>query len=392
MIVAGLATMAVVGGVVVAVQLADGSGGTRVDGRRLPAAVTSAPEEAWSYDAAGGVGVDAVGGTTLVTRGEEGGVVALDEQGSELWSSAQESYGYAFSFPGDDDYVVVQGYESDGVGVVALSDGEELWSHDDAGGVADFTDDALLTVTYEDGAGDLTVLDVRSGETRWSLDDVDAVQEVAGATYVVRHGELSRLDSASGDEEWSVGLDPEGDDYYSLAAVDDLVVVGSGDARAFSSDGDALWSEQSPGVDASLSVGALSDDSVFLNTSDYDDDVTSEEVTVFDAEGEVGEIGIDDDTSFYGFAFESGGVRYLLNESDGTLYDDTLDRVGSYGGRLAVADSGIYSLDGDRLRFYEYGENAAAWEVDVDGSDSLSVMAGDGVVLVSDERSVTAYR
>ena len=166
----------------------------------------------------------------------------------------------------------------------------------------------------------------------------------------------------------------------------------SGDARAFSSDGDALWSEQSPGVDASVSVGALSDDSVFLNTSDYDGDVTSEQVTVFDAEGEVGEIGIDDDTSFYGFAFESGGVRYLLNESDGTLYDDTLDRVGSYGGRLAVADSGIYSLDGDRLRFYEYGENAAAWEVDVDGSDSLSVMAGDGVVLVSDERSVTAYR
>jgi hypothetical protein len=390
-----LAVLVVVGGVVGAVQLLGGSDGDLADGGRLPEAVTSEPEKAWTYDTDGYASVDHAGDTTIVSMGEAGEVVALDEDGEELWSNDANSYGYAYVSPEDDGLVVVQGYESYGAGVLSADDGEELWFDEEAGSVVDVTDDGLFVSSYdEDGsASDLSLRDTESGDEKWSVPEVQASDVHDDAIFAVRDGELSRLDAKSGDSDWSVDLDLDEDEYPSVTAVDGMVVVSASDVRAFAADdGDRLWSEELDSPDASVIVGGFSADEVYVNETDYTEDETDEQVTIFDADGEVGELGIDNDESFYGVAFESGGTSYLLNYGDGSLYDDSLDRVGSYDGVLTVADEGLYSLEDDQLRFYEYAESSESWQLDVDYSDSPSVYAGDGVVFVLVDEELTAYR
>jgi len=390
-----LAVLVVVAGVVGAVQLLGGSDGDLADGGRLPEAVTSEPEKAWTYDTDGYASVDQAGDTTIVSMGEAGEVVALDDEGDELWSNDDNGYGYAYVDPEDDGLVVVQGYESYGAGVLSIDDGEELWFDEEAGSVVATTGDGLIVSSYdEDGSeSDLSLREADSGDEKWNVPGVQASDVHDDSVFAVRDGELSRLDASSGDTDWSVELGLDDDEYPSVTAVDGMVVVSASDVRAFATDdGDRLWSEEPGSSEASVVVGAFSSDAVYVNETEYSEDETDEQVTIFDTDGEVGELGIDNDESFYGVAFESGGTSYLLNYGDGSLYDDSLDRVGSYDGALTVADEGLYSLEDDQLRFYEYAESSESWQLDVDYSDSPVVYAGDGVVFVLIDGTLTAYR
>jgi hypothetical protein len=391
-----LAVVVVVGGGLAAVKLLGGSGGELAGGGKLASAVTSEPEEAWTFDTDGEyASVTSSGDTTVLTLGESGELVALDKDGEEIWSTGDGgSYGYGYVLD-DEDLVLVQGYEDYGIGALSLEDGDELWFDDDGGSAYGMVDGGLVVNTYDedDSLSDVAVVDPETGDEKWSVADVDSTAITKDAVYVVKDEELVRLASSSGDEEWSVDLSLGVDEYPSVTAVEELVVVSTDEVQAFSPDGDELWTEQADSADGSIYASAYAADAVYVNESDYSEDETDETITVFDTEGEVGELDIDEDESFYGYGFESGGTSYFLNQGDGSLYGDDLERVERYDGVVAAADSGLYSLDGDQLRYYEYGESSASWQLDVDsGEDEPSVYAGDGVVYTLIDGTVTAYR
>jgi hypothetical protein len=391
-----LAVLVVVGAALAAVTLLGGTDGDLAEGGHLAKAVTSEPEEAWTFDTDGEYAqVSTAGDVTVVSVGDSGEVVALDEHGEELWTADDADYGWAYVLPGDDDLVVVQGQEGYGFGVLTTDDGDELWYEDSGGSVMGLVDGRLVVSSYDDGdsTSEIEVRDPRSGDEEWSVSRVGSSQVTKDAIYVVRSGDLVRLDPGSGDEKWSVDLGLGGDDYSSLTVVDGLAVVSTDEVHAYSTeDGEELWSEDASSSDASLTVGAFSSDSVYVDESLYTDDENEETVRVFDEDGEVGELDIDEDESFYGQGLRSGGEDFFLSFADGTLYDDSLDRVASYDGQLQVADSGLYSLDGDELLFYEYGERSESWAVDVDDAEEATVFAGDHVVFILADGTLTAYR
>ena len=395
-VVAALVVLVAVGGVVAGVKLLGGGDGELVGGGQLPNAVRSEPDEAWTYDTDEYASVTTSGDTTIVSLSDSGKIVALDSDGKETWSTFEDSgYGYGYVEPDNADIVVVQGYEDYGIGVLSMEDGDELWFDDDGGGSLGVTDEGIFVSTYDEDGGDseLALRDPKSGDEKWSLDGVYTAEIRDDAVYAIVDGELRRLNPSSGDEEWSADLDLAEDEYPSLAVADDLVAVSTDDeVIAYSPDGDTLWSESPGDADSSVSVGVYSPDRVYVDQTDYSDDVTSEQVTVYDKDGEVGDLDVDEDVSFYGQAFTSGGSSYLLNYGDGALYEEKLDRVASYDGCLVTADSGLYRLDNGRLGFYEYGKTAESWELDVNGDEGSSVYAGDGVVFTLINGTITAYR
>ena len=289
-----LAVLVVVGAGIAAVTVFGGSDGDLAGGGHLATGITSEPEKAWTFDTDGEYAqVSAAGDTTIVSVGDSGGVIALDKDGDEIWSADDSAYGYAYVLPDDDDLVLVQGFEDYGLGVLSTDDGEQLWFDDDGGSAYGLVDGGLVVSTYdeEDSTSEIAVLDPRSGDEKWSISGVESSQVADNAIYVVKSGDLISLDPSSGDEKWSVDVDLDDGDYPSLAAVDGIVAVATDEVRAYSAeDGDALWSEDANNPDASLTAGAFSSDSLYINESVYSEDLTEERARVFDEEGEVGDL------------------------------------------------------------------------------------------------------
>lgn len=402
LVLAGVVGLVVVAaGVAAAYLLTRGDGDVIVGGGSMPASVTSEPTEAWSESFSQGIELVAIGDILVVGDPEDGTFAALDEDGEEIWSTRTvDDYSYPRAVPGDDEHVLGAAYESSGVAMYSLDDGEELWRDDELGYVAGTADGRVLAHRggFEEGDSvDLVALDADSGEELWAFNDVDGSAVADGSVYALSDGEVVRLDPKTGEERWSRDLDLGADDYPSLIAVDEYVVAftyGAGAVAYDADDGTEIWTYRPRDSDASVIVGAMSSGRVYVNETTYDDDVTEEKVTVFDADGEVGELDNDRDESFYATAFRSDGEDYLLNLGDGSLFDGELGRIGRYDGQLAVADGGVYSLETGELAFYELGESTSAWEIDVEEAvdETERAIAGDGTVYVQIGDTVSAYR
>ena len=393
-----LAVLVAGGGGFAAMKLLGGGGGDLADGGKLPSAVTSDPEVAWTYDTDGEyASVTSSGDTTFVSLSDSGEIVALDKDGEELWRTGSDdaSYGYGYVLP-DEDLFLVQGYEDYGVGVLSLDDGEELWFDESGGSAYRMVDGGLLVSTYDedDSTTEVSVLDPETGEAQWSTSNVDTTAATEDSVFVVVHEELKCLESSSGDEKWSVSLDVDSDDYPSVTAVEGMVAVSADEVTAYSTDdGEELWSKDGGGEESSIYANAFTTDMLYVDESDYGGDETEQTITVFDTEGERGELDVDEEEGFYGHGFEAGGTSYFLNTSDPSLYNDELERLDTYDGEVIASDKGIYSLDDEKLRFYEFDDSSAAWELDVEsGEDYGKVYAGDGVVYTLIDAELTAYR
>lgn len=393
---AALAVLVAGGGGFAAVKLLGGGGGNLVDGSKLASAVGSEPEEAWTYDTDGEYAmVAASGDTTIVGLSDSGEIVALGRDGDELWRAGGDDdyYGYGYVLP-DSDLVLVQGYEDYGVGVLSLDDGEELWFDESGGSAVGLVGGSLLLSTSDedDLTSEISVLDPGTGETQWSVSDVDSSAVTQDSVFVIADGELRRL-SSSGDEEWSVSLEVGDEEYPSVSAVEGMVAVSAGEVTAYSTDdGEQLWTEGGS-EDASIYASRFTGEMLYLDESVYNGDNTEQTITVFDREGERGELDIDEEEPFYGYGFEAGGTSYFLNTGDPSLYDEELERLDTYDGEVVAVDEGVYNLDDDKLRFYTFEDSSAVWEIDVDSSDdSASIYAGDGVVYTLVDAQLTAYR
>ncbi len=400
-VVAGVAALAVVGGGVVAATTLLGGGDVRTsDGTPLPSAVTSEPEEQWTYDYAGDYLSAAAGvGDRVVLVDENGDVVGLDSDGDRDWTSDDHAASYLLAVPGHDDLVIVAGGEAGGVGAISVDDGHELWWADSGYPVATL-DGGLLIVdgSEESSTTDLLRADPESGDEKWRMGDVSNFGVGGDTVYAVEDGELSRLDWGSGKADWSVEVPFDDlEDYVQLAVTDKLVAMADDDVWAYDSEsGDELWTYSPDDPDADVSIGAFSEDRVYVSESSYDEEfeVSSSAVTVRDREGTVGEIDLDDDEYLYGSGLESGGKSWFVDLGNGDTYDEEVQRVASYDGTLTLADKGVYAVDSDSISFHEYGEDRAAWELDLpdDDSETRSVYAVDDALLVVDDGELTSYR
>ena len=396
----GVVVLVLVGGGVAAVTLLRGGDARTVDGGVLPAAVTSEPERAWTYDYDGDYLGYAVGvGDRVVLVDEDGDVVGLDADGEREWTADDRSVSYVVAVPDRDDLVIVAGGESGGVGALSTEDGHELWwTSPGFPGVT--ADGGLLVVDSpeDEATADVSWTDPKSGDEKWGVLDVSNFGLGRDAVYTIRDGELSRLDQDSGKEDWSVDVPVDDDEYVQLVATDDMVTVTGDDVTAYEADsGDELWTYEPDDSEAELTVGAYAVDRVFVSESSYDEDyeTTSTTVTVRDRDGTVGEIDVDDDDYVFGTGVESGGKSWFINIGNGEIYDEEVQRVASYDGSLTLADKGVYAADdSDEVAFYEYGEAKSTWEIDLPGgdSDSRSVYAVDNALLVADDGELTAYR
>ncbi len=394
-----LAVLVLVGAGAVAVKLLGGSHGELAGGGHLAAAVTTEPEEAWTYNLSGEYLSAAGGAADLVLLADENGeVVAVDSDGERSWTNDDEYVGYVESVPGHEDLVVVAGGEGGGVGVLSTENGEQLWWDDLGWPLKVQEDGVLISAGAEDeDTSELAWVDLESGDREWSVDDVNSFAAASDSVYVVSRDTLRRLDRGSGDEDWTVDLSVDEEDYVQLAATGSFVAVSQGDqVTAYDADhADELWTVSAED-DGDLSIGAYSDDRVYVSESVYDDttETSSTTVTVRDDEGEVGEIPVADDSYFYGTGVEAQGASWFIDLGSGEVYDDEVERAAQYDGELDLTDQGAYALESDDLAFYEYGEGKASWDMELPDSDDdgIGVYAVDDGIVVASGGKVTLYR
>jgi len=381
------------GGAVAAVLLLGGSDSRLFGGGALPGPVTEEPEEQWSWRPPGvASGATAVGDVLVVGSDDEHGVVALDEKGEELWTSDIGDYPY--SFLQYEEIVFVSSFGDGDVSALSVDDGEELWSVD--GGYVSYPSDKGLIYTDFDEA-EVGLLDDATGDELWSVTSLDSYAVTEDAVYVLDGSELSRLAVVSGDEEWSVRTDFESDDenYVSLTANDDLVLLGGDDAVAFDArDGAELWSES---LDEGDEVEIYSADQVYIATAGdtVDDPVAA--VTVYDRDGMVGRVAPDEEAFYFSATpFEVDGKPYVLDYSSGRIFDQDLEEVGQYDGRVTLVDEGLYTLAEDGgVSYYELGSTSPAWSIDTpgsaDGETEVALVALDGRLVVVTGDEVISY-
>lgn len=365
---------------------------------RLPEPVTATPELDWTVTTDGPVtGGTAVGERVFLSTGSA--VLEIDAAGEEAWSvDPPEPCSVILSHPDHED-VVVCVTEAGAVGLAA-ADGEQLWEQ---------TEGPLVRY-LDDGAGfagetALGVMDVASGDVRWSIDVTDEHAFGPDALYTAEGGTLTAYDVGSGEEQWSVPYDEESrvDGTQAatpdLAVNDDLLLLTSeaGAVALDPEDGEELW-RVDPGADG-ISGGVLSDDRVWLLPADDDEQAAAPQILVRDAAGDVGELETDEDTQVVSLErFEVDGDDYAIDFISGRVYDDELATVGTYDGLLTLVDGGLYAatepeadLPG-RFAFYELGADEATWTVDLAGVEMLNVAAADGLVVVVADDEVRGYR
>lgn len=399
---AALTVLVLVGGGVAAVTLLRGGDGRALDGTSLPAAVTSEPEKAWTYDYGGDDSYlnDVVGvGDLVVLVDDNGAAVAVDSDGDEAWTADDRFVSYAVAVPGHDDLVIVAGGEGGGVGALSTDDGHELWWSDSGFPSATTEGGVLVADGYEESSiADLVWTDAESGDEKWRVQDVSNFSHDGDSVYVVKDGELSRLDQDSGKEDWTVEVSVDEESYVQVAAAEDLVAVAAGEVTAYDADGgDELWTYSPDDSDSDLSIGAYAAGRVYVSDTSYDVDseTSSTVVSVRDREGTVADIDVDEEEYFYGTGVEAGGISWFVDLSESELYDEDGKRVTSYDGDLTLVDKGVYAVDSNSVEFYEYGESASEWELDLpdsDSDDTGSVYAVDDGLLVAGGGEMTAYR
>lgn len=367
-------------------------------GSRLPQAVDRAPGLDWTTRTEGPVtGGAAVGGRVFLSTGTE--VFELDAEGGQAWVvEPEEPCSVILSHPAHQD-VVVCSTESGAVGLAA-ADGERLWQ---------LTEGAIVRY-LEDGAGfagetSLGVMDVESGDVRWSIDVADAYAFGPDALYTAQGGDLTSYDLGSGEERWSVAYDETSRvdgapaSTPGIAVNEDLVLLtsGAGGVALSPDDGAELW-RVDPGADG-IEGGVFADDQVWLLPTDDDEQAAAPQVVVRDEDGAVGDLETDEDTEVVSLErFEVDGEDYAVDFVSGRVYDEALATVGTYPGFLTLVDGGVYVATGPQgdvpgsFAYYELGSEEPAWSIEVPGAETLNVAAADGLVVVVVDQEIRGYR
>jgi len=392
-----LVLVLVAGGVAVLTLLRGSGSGHTADGSMLPEAVTSEPKAAWTFDYSGSYAQVTGAGDLVVLADEDGDVAALDSDGERVWSNDDEYVGYVVAVPDHDDVVVVAGGEGGGVGALSTDDGEQLWWQDSGYPLAIDDEGLLLGDGAEDSdTSDVAWVDSKSGEEKWSIDDVGSTDVAEDAVYLVVADELRRVDASSGRVSWSLDLSVDDDEYVGLASTSEFVAVSVGnEVTAYDAgDGERLWSASAEDP----SVDGFDDDRVYISETTYDEDTDDSDtsVTVYGRAGDGEDLSIGSDDYFYGIGVEAGGSSWFVAYSSGEVFDDDLQRVGRYGSdeaNLTVADRGLYVHDPGQVAFYEYGQGKPEWTIDIpDSEDGVSVSAVDQGVVVEADGELTMYR
>lgn len=396
-IAAALGVVVVAGGATAAgLLLTGGDGGTVGSSsgrpaRELVAPLEGEPEEAWRWQAPGAVDSNlVVGDVTVFGSVEAGEVTALDAEGRPLWSTDDASGSYATAASADEEVVFVSPWEDVGLTAISVDDGRVIW--DDPSGYFAGTAGDVVVLGDDDG---LRGVDLGSGRDLWSVDTTSSSSVTDQALLTYDEGEVAAHSLADGRLLWQRDLrDIESDDVYATMGTNgDMVVIAGLEVVALDvGDGTELW--RTPSAGDSASVGAFSEDAVWVGVSDYDEvsEVTTTTATVYDRSGAVGDLDVDDDAGYVDLtAFRTGGEAYAYDAVTGRVYDETLDPIGRYPGTLAVAEGGIYAVEEGRIAFFELGANAATWELTT-AADYVQAAPAPGRVLVWADDEVTAYR
>lgn len=367
-------------------------------GVRLAEPVTETPALAWTTQTDDPVtGGTAVRGRVFLSTGTE--VFELDSEGERAWAvRPTKPCSVILSHPDHED-VVVCATESGAVGLAA-ADGDQLWE----------LSEGTVVRYLEDGAGfagktSLGVMDLESGDVRWSIDVTDEYAFGPDALYVAEGGDLVAYDLGSGEERWSVTYDEQSRvdgaeaGAPEIAANDDLVLLtsGAGAVALDPDDGDEVW-RVDPGADG-IEGGVFADDQVWLLPTDDDEQAAAPQIVVRDAEGEVGELETAEDTAVVSLErFEVDGEPYAVDFVSGRIYDQELATIGTYPGFLTLVDGGLYVATGPEgdlpgaFSYYRLGTDEPAWSIDVTGAETLNVAAADGLVVVVVDQEIRGYR
>ncbi|MFD4326493.1 PQQ-binding-like beta-propeller repeat protein [Nocardioides sp. NPDC058538] len=381
--------------------------------------VTTEPRQTWLWESDKPISYVHPGpGINLVTLdGEERGVVALDEDGKELWRDERHPYNY-ITFYEDQKLITAswyvatasgEGSDTDKGDVVFGYDGEVVWENTDPDvSLSSIADDGDYVVRAEEK---LAKLDPESKDEDWSITGQDFAY-ADEATFVLDGDQLTRYAEDSDEQEWSIEL-PSGhaegleQDYLlGLHANDDLVLVASGSLFAFDpKTGKSLWTE-----DTSSDVRSVAGNRYALSQPYSYDETTGVSVSpkppfpIYGKEGEAGSLDIVEG-GFGWMAVEVvavDGKEMTLQRSSGRLYD--IDGALAESGYDHVADTldeGVYTVDGATIGYREWGSDAPEWTLTLDEVDSLAtqddpgqdveVAAGAGAILVNDEHTVWRY-
>ncbi len=367
-------------------------------GARLPEPVTEEPALAWSTQTDGPVtGGTAVGERVFLSTETE--VFELDAEGEQAWSvEPAKVCSVILSHPDHEDVVVCS--TSTGAVGLAAADGDQLWELTE-GTIVRYLD----TGAGFAGESSLGVMDVGSGDVRWSVDAPDSYGFGPDALYAAEGGDLVAYDLGSGEERWSVAYDEESRvgaapaGAPDIAVNDDLVLLTSeaGAVALDPDDGEQVW-RVDPGADG-IAGGVFADDRVWLLPEDEDEQAAPPRIVVRDEEGEVGVLETDDDTEVVSMErFQAGGDHYAVDFVAGRIYDEELATVGTYPGFLTLVDGGVYVATGPRgdlpggFAYHELGAEEPAWSIDVPEAETLNVAAADGLVVVVVDQEIRGYR
>ncbi|WP_164478031.1 outer membrane protein assembly factor BamB family protein [Nocardioides pantholopis] len=383
-------------------EAGDESGEEGGDGSQLRAAPESEPSEQWTWSSEAEPRSVLVLDALTVVGTEDEAVVALDEEGEELWR-AEGVGGYPAGHPGDrDDLLVVSRYAVEDVEalttVISVEDGTEVWSRPGAVPWDIGASDGLLL--HDEKSSSFVQVDAGTGEERWSTEG-DYVQPDEESLYLLREGELAKLDRENGTELWSADAPIVGPELYpTMAITEAMVVIGLQDATAYDVEtGEELW--EAPGGADGVQLGRFDSERIYLGPVDYAVEPESvPQLEVRGADGEAQELVIDEpDPFFYGLVVEVDGEERFLSMTSGQLLDADLAEVDRFEDPLGIADGGVYTGAVDELSFHRWGEEEPEWTAAVEGMDperttgtgSLRFVDG-GFVVIGRDRDVTLYR
>jgi outer membrane protein assembly factor BamB len=341
----------------------------------LTEAITEKPDRDWTWEVSGSLTGLAAAGDTTYAATDDGEVIALDEDGHEVWTVVETGAGFLVPPPDHDELVIFGNASESTVTALSSDDGTVLWSAD--GEIQWFDDDRAYVATGEE----LVAYDLGSGDQMWSA-NADTIGVGEAGIFVLVGDELRRVDT-DGRTAWSVEIVRTSDETAQIAVADDFVAVGGPRALAFDADeGDPLWS--SDGSDG-VAVHLFSRDEVAL------EDVAGagDPMPIYDRDGTTGSI--ETSAPVLLVPLRSGSDEYTYSLASGELYGDGHEVVETYDGRAALAAEGLYLLSHRRISYFEYGAADPEWTLDDDLSDDVKVQTGDGRLLVANQGQLTSY-
>lgn len=307
-------------------------------------------------------------------------VMAYTASGDEAWDDAT-SVDEAYSITGFSGYVAVETSES--VVVLDVSNGSEVWSED--GGLSLVTEDGVAVVNeynYDDDEGESSTvrgIELSSGDELW---DVEGYVERCGDLLLAVDGDdLSLIDARSGEERWSERADSPNQTACSDAVVayvaegeDEVTVLDGGD-------GSEVGSIDIPGSD-SASVAVFGDDVYVTGDGEVSRNRVGGDIEELWSENGPDEaylillagdtLIVTGDSAVEALAVSDGGSLGRVRGGD-----DVVD--------LEITAQSVIFAEDDAIEAYRISDLEDRWSLDVDDASEMAVGADRVFVLADDQ-------